>query len=344
MRPALEQLYLKLPLASPVIVGACPLTMQPEMVRQFCTAGVGAVVFPSIFQEQLERSPEFWDEPHPSQELAPFEQSYNGGPDRYLETIRQVRQTIAVPIIASMNGYAAGSWLTFAKQLEASGADALELNFQPIATSPEQSAGELENQLCDMVHSVCQSVSLPVAVKVSRHHACPANIVHRLKQVGAAGVVLFAHEVKWRVDADRLQWTPHWELTPVDSTASTLSGLIQAQMGVAGISVAASGGIRTADDAIKMLIAGADVVMITSELYRSGPVAIQRVTQGLEHYLSQKGFVSLADLRQARPRIAQRTEPTVRSDYLNPLTQSERYPDPTPVPPQQTGDRFGHPH
>lgn len=337
--------YLGLSLQSPIVVGACPLTVEPEKLRQLIACGAGAVVLPSIFQEQLTSQGQLPIDPIAASDLAAQDfrqQIYNGGTDQYLSSIQEIKRLSTVPVIASLNGYSAGSWLDFAKQVAARGADALELNVQPVIADPQQSTESIETGIVEIVRRICQSVSIPVAVKTTRHFTNLAHMVQRIESAGAAAVVLFAHEVHWDVAIDRLHWTTHWELTPVESVGPTIAGIVQARRGVTNLAIAASGGVRTAEDAIKTMIAGADVVMITSEIYRAGPEAISRIVQGLERYLDAHGFRSLAEFRQSRPAPQLRTQHLHRTDYLDPLTSSKNYRDPSTVVVQQTGDRHGH--
>jgi dihydroorotate dehydrogenase (fumarate) len=338
--------YLKLSLCSPVIVGACPLTMEPEKLRQMIDCGAGAVVLPSLFQEQLTAQGELPLDAIAASDLAAQDfrqQIYNGGPDQYLTSIREIKRGSTIPVFASLSGYSDGPWLEFAKRLADSGADALELNLQPDITDPQRSAGEVEAEIANIIQRVCLMVSIPVAVKMTRHFTNVAHMVQRIHSAGAAGVVLFAHEAHWDAALDHLQWTARWELTPADSVGATIAGIVQAKQGAEGLSIAASGGIRTADDALKALIVGADAVMITSEIYRNGPSSISRIVQGLERYLDAHGFESLAAIRQARPIPQTRTQRQQRrAAYLDPLTSSKHYHDPSPVIEQQTGDRYGH--
>lgn len=345
MSSAINCEYLKIPLNSPVIVGACPLTLVPESLRQMINCGAGAVVLPSIFQEQLNEQAKHPHNPHTNSHRVSEnlqQEIYNGGPEKYLASIQEIKELVSVPVIASMNGYSDGGWLDFARRIEASGADALELNVQPLISDFKQTAEETESQLCTLVQRVCESVAIPVAVKMSRHYTSVANVAHRVRLAGAAGVVLFAHETKWEVTINRIQWTTHWELTPVDSVGATLAGIVHAKVGGLDLSIAASGGIRTAEDAIKVMIAGADVVMITSEIYRVGPAAIRKMVHGIERYLEAGSFASLAQFQQSRPALESRSQRMMRLEYLDPLTRSAEYTDPTPVVEQQTGDRYGH--
>jgi dihydroorotate dehydrogenase (fumarate) len=303
------------------------------------------VVLPSIFQEQLSAQSQLPLDPLEASSLATqdyFQQFYNGGPDQYLSSLREIKRQSTVPVIASLNGYSAGPWLDFAKQLAACGADALELNLQSVVADPEQSTEKIEAGICEIVERVCQSVTIPVAVKSARHFTNIARMMQRIRSAGAAGAVLFAHEVQWEVAIDRLQWTSHWQLTPADSVGATIAGIIQARAGAADLSIAASGGVRTWEDAVKAMIAGADVVMVTSEIYRAGPDAISRIVQGLERYLDAHNFATLEQFRQARPIPQTRLQYSLRSDYLDPLTRSKDYHDPSPVIEHQTGDRHGH--
>ena len=338
MPPRIDCQYLGLKLNSPVIVGACPLTIAPESLRQMATSGAGAIVLPSLFQEQFAPP----HQPALDRESSEFLQTYNGGPDQYLPLLQQAKQASSLPVIASLNGYRAGEWLDFARSIESAGTDALELNIQPTIVSAHQSSAEIETALVELVRQVCSMVSIPVAVKLSRHFTNPANLAERLQQVGAAGLVLFAHEVKWDVAIERLRWTSHWELTPIDSLGPTLAGIIQTRVADLRLSIAASGGIRSAEDAAKAMLAGADAVMIVSEIYRSGPTAIGTIISGLQRHLEAGGFATLADFLAARPTAERRTRHEARFDYLDPLTRSDRYHDPTPQPGLPSGDRYGH--
>jgi dihydroorotate dehydrogenase (fumarate) len=316
--------------------------MEPEFLRQAIANGAGAVVFPSIFQEQIEGRDS--DTPQPLSANTVQQAQYNGGPELYLARLQEIKRLVSVPVIGSLHGYEGGNWLDFAKQIEAAGADALELNIQPVLAHPEQTSEELETLLCETVRSVCESVALPVAVKLTQYFTNVASMARRLQSAGAAGLVLFAHEAKWNVAIERLHWTTDWELTPVDSVAATVAGMLRARVNDLDLSIAASGGIRAAEDAIKAMIAGADVVMVTSEIYRAGPEAIRKIVDGLSRYLESGGFDSLAQFQQSRPLPEMRSQRMTRQDNIASLTRSAQYRDPTPVIEPQTGDRYGHPH
>ncbi len=346
MTNSLAVKYMGLELSSPVIVGSCPLTISPESVRQFVGAGAGAIVLPSMLQEQIVYSQMQSSDPITAigdSGYQPQQDKYNGGVENYISTIAELKQLERVPVIASLNGGSAGPWIEYAKRIEASGADALELNWQPIFADPRAPAAKVEQTLCDMVASLTSSLTIPVSVKLNQRFTNLASIAHQLQDAGAKGLAMFTHLPSWDVSIDRMHWTIHWELSPVNSLGSILEGLVRARSGGLSLSIAASGGVRTGEDAIKAMIAGAEAVMVTSELYRAGPEAICTIIDGIARYLERSPFDSVEAFQQARPAVQHRGGPMMRLEYIDPLTLSEHYFDPTPVVATQTCDAFGHP-
>lgn len=345
MNSQLTTTYLGIELNSPVIVGACPFTIQPETVRQLVCAGAGAIVLPSMLQEQIVHA-----ELKKTDALAaisrsgyqPQQDKYNGGAEGYLTTIRELKKQEPIPVFASLNGASVGGWMDYAKLIEESGADGLELNWQPIVMHPDESAEQVEQHLIDMVRQLRASVSIPIAVKLNQRFTNLAAIAHKLKSAGADGLILFTHMPAWDVSIDRMHWTIRWELSPVDSLGGILEGIVRTRAGGLELSIAASGGVRTAEDALKTMIAGADVVMITSEIYREGPDAVRRIVDGLSRFLDTSHYRSLREFQQARPAIELGPERLMRLEYVDPLTSSDHYVDPNPIVSSQSGDPFGH--
>ncbi len=345
MTSELTTTYLGMELKSPVIAGSCPLTIQPETVRQLVEAGAGAIVLPSMLQEQIVHAEMKASDPVGAANNSgyqPQQDAYNGGVEQYLATIRDLKRREQVPIVASINGASEGACIRYAKEIQSSGADALELNWPPIITHPDESAEQIEQHLVGMVQRLCSSLSIPVAVKLNQRFTNLASIARQLQDVGAAGLILFTHLPQWDVSIDRMHWTIRWELSPVRSLGGVLEGIVRARTGGLEISVAASGGVRTAEDAIKTMIAGADVVMVTSEIYREGPDAVRRIVEGISQFLDTSHYESLLAFQQARPDVELGPERLMRLEYVDPLTRSEHYRDPTPVPANETGDAFGH--
>ncbi len=337
--------YLGMRLNSPIIVGSSPLTLAPEIVRELAIAGAGAVVLPSLFEEQivhdlLERGVRPSEPELRVEELSyeRIEDGYNGGTQNYLSSIRTLKSTTGLPVIGSLNGCTDGQWLAFASQIEEAGADALEFAFESATLDPSQCADEVEQGFVDCVSDLCDHVSIPVSIKLSPFHTSLPNLTWRLIEAGASGFVCFAHATSWRVSTESIAATLKWALTPASHINHTISGLIRVRCGGPKISVAASGGISSIEDIIKSAIAGADVVMLTSEIYRAGPSVVAHLVEGLASYLDRHGLASFDALIQARPI----PKPYLRSDYLNCLTHPDSRDHASPNPPKLEGDRWGH--
>lgn len=348
MRPDITAHYMGLKLNSPIIVGSCPLTRSCESVRQYVIAGAGAIVLPSIFEEQIVHqrlargSATSRDESVAELAYSECEDSFNGGTTEYLRNIEQLKRVTSVPIIASLDGFTGGSWLTFAKDIESSGADGIELNLHTDFADATLSADEVESLLLENVQEVCDSVATPVAIKLLPFFTSLPNLAWRLTEAGAAGLVVFGHEPNWIVMPDRLRATTQWSLTPAGSIAATVSGLIRVRCGGPNISIAANGGISAPAEVAQVVMAGADVAMVTSEVLREGSDAISHMVEGLISFLQRNEYQSFEAFVGARPNpdlaISQRL------NYLQPLTDPAHYQDPTQSLPSQTGDRWGHPH
>ncbi|QDT02105.1 Dihydroorotate dehydrogenase B (NAD(+)), catalytic subunit [Rubripirellula lacrimiformis] len=337
--------YLGLELASPIVVGACPLTKEPETVRQLVGAGAGAIVLPSMLQEQIVHHQMKQDDPLgaiANSGYQPQQDRYNGGVEAYLQTIQLLKDTAGVPIIASMNGSSPGDWLSYAGDLQSAGADALEFNLQAGVPQGREPAGAIEARLADMIRDVCERVSIPVAVKISQRYTNLASMTGQLTQAGAKGIVLFTHLPQWDVCTDRQHWTIRWELSPADSMGGILEGIVRVRAGDENVSIAASGGVATSEDAIKAMIAGANVAMVTSAVYREGPDVVRNMVDGIARHIQISPHTTLREFQAAMPRADVGSERTMRLEYVDPLTRGDSYFDPTPAVPQQTGDSYGH--
>lgn len=343
---SLKSRFLGLELASPVIAGSCPRNIDFESIRQLEIAGIGAIVLPSILEEQLVYQLKLKSNPIEASEQSghsPQQDRYNGGPNEYLKTIAKLKAESSIPLIASVHGASIGSWLDYVSKIQDSGADGLELNWQIGRCDPNESGDEIESRMLQWVAAIREKLSIPIAFKMNAGFTNPASVAMRLQNEGINGLVLFAHRPNWDVDIDRMHWTIGWELSPVNSIGRTLQGLVETRTQNLQISVAASGGIRTGDDAMKSLIAGADVVMIVSEVYRQGPDAIKEVLAGMQRRLDLNRHSSLQEFLQSRPKFGEHPSYSMRSEIVDPLTCSLKYHDPTPVEKQISGDCYGHP-
>lgn len=309
MFPEITADYLRLKLSSPVVVGSCPLALKPDAVQELAIAGAGAVVLPSLFEEQVVRYLDDQGVELEPQEAAvgaagthEIEEEHNGGVARYLAAIEQLKRVTAIPVIANLYGYTDGNWLGLARQLERCGADALELSLHTDSTDTALSPAAIEQELLNCVGRVCSLVSMPVAVKLSPFLSSLANFGGRLAAAGASGIVVFGREPEWDIHTDRLQATARWPLTAAGNTDTMIAGVIRARSGGLTVSIAASGGIGSPGDVVKAALVGADVAMVTSEVYREGPDAVRHMVEGVASFLSRHNYPSLSALLHARPK------------------------------------------
>ena len=318
--------YLGLELAHPIVASASPLTGSIDSLKRLQDAGISAVVLKSLFEEQIEH-----DEMSASNlmdygaELSPEaqgffpEMQYSTGPDTYLELIAQAKRSLSVPVIASLNGHTPGGWTSIARQFQEAGADAIELNVYFLAASVEDTSAEVENRYVDLVEAVTRQVSIPVAVKVAPYFSAMANMAARLSKAGARGLVLFNRFLQPDILLDELEVAPHLVLSTSDELRLALRW-IAILRGRVEASLAATGGAHTPEDVLKLLLAGADCVMLASSLLRRGPVHVSALLRGVETWMADREYVSVAQLKGS---LSQRACPDPaafeRSNYMKAL-------------------------
>ncbi len=304
MSTDLRSRYLGLELKNPIVAAASPMTHSIESLKRLEDAGIAAVVLPSLFEEQIEHedmaahnlilsgaelSPE-------ARGFFPEMQDYNTGPDRYLKLIGEAKKTLSEPVIASLNGYTPGGWMRIARQLQEAGADAIELNIYFLATDLQSSGSEIEQRYVDLVGEINSLVSIPVSVKVSPYFSAMANMAARLTAAGASGLVLFNRFMQPDIDLEALEVAPHLVLSTSDELRLALRW-IAILRGRVKASLAATGGAHTAEDALKLLLAGADCVMIASSLLRHGPKHIATLVHGIEKWMNEREYASVEQLK-----------------------------------------------
>jgi len=296
--------YLGLALANPVVASASPLTGTIDGLTRLQDAGVGAVVLPSLFEEQIEHeemathnlmlygaelSPE-------ARGFFPEMQAYETGSAKYLKLIGEARKALSVPVIASLNGYTPGGWTRIAKQCEEAGASAIELNVYFLAADPADSADAVEQRYLDLVASVRATTKVPVAVKVSPYFSAMASMSMRLVKAGADGLVLFNRFVQPDIMLDELEVAPHLVLSTSDELRLALRW-IAILHGRIDASLAATGGAHTPDDVLKLLLAGADCVMVASCLLKQGPQHVGTLVRGVEAWMREREYASVAQMK-----------------------------------------------
>lgn len=298
--------YLGLDLRSPIVASAAPHNGEIPTAVALEQAGVGAIVLPSLFEEEilaeelgLDRSLEQGTEAFAEAlDYFPAIDRLHGVGDRYLRALRHVKARVSVPVIASLNASTSGGWVPYAQRMEESGADALELNLYRVAADPRRTAAEIEAADLGLISAVRASVGIPVAVKLSPYYTGMANFAQAVVRNGADGLVLFNRFYQPDLDLDTLAVVPTLELShpwemrlPVRWIA-----ILRPQLGPE-VSLAATSGIADGLDVLKALLVGADVAMMTSALLRHGPDFVAAVESQLRAWMEEREYESVDQLR-----------------------------------------------
>lgn len=298
--------YVGLALRNPLIASSSPQNAHIQWLKRLDVAGIGAVVLPSLFEEQIEAEARHIDSIlAQSQNNSPEAQSYlpgaatgpyGVGPEQYLELIHQAKAQLAVPVIASLNGDSASGWTHYAADMQAAGADALEINVYHVPVDPAQSGAEVEQLYLDVLAAVRQRVTVPVIVKMPPYFSAPGHMAQRLIDAGASGLVIFNRYVQPDIDLPTMRLSR--ELAP--STASEMRLPLLWTAVLAGRlkgSLAASTGVESAEQVIKYLLAGADAVMATTALLHHGPEYVATLLRDLGDWLQARGIHRLERIR-----------------------------------------------
>ncbi len=296
--------YLGLPLRTPLVASASPLSQEIGGIRQLEDAGASAVVLYSLFEEQL-RQESLELEKHlnagtesfaESLTYFPQAQEFHTGPEGYLNHIVNAKAAVNIPIIASLNGATLGGWADYAKRIEQAGADAIECNIYFIPASMDLSGADVENTYLDIVREVKRSVRIPVAVKISPFFSSMANMAKRLDDAGADGLVLFNRFYQPDIDLDLLEIKPNVLLSSPHELRLPLTW-IGILFGRIRASLAATTGVHNPEDVIKLLMAGADVTMLCSALLRHGIGYLRQLEAGLQAWLEDHEYESVRQMQ-----------------------------------------------
>jgi dihydroorotate dehydrogenase (fumarate) len=301
----LRTTYLGLNLRSPVVASPSPMTGDIASLRALEAAGIGAVVLPSLFEEQIVHEQLEIDRlleldananPEAVSGYTPDLDEYNTGAVRYLRHLQAAKETLDVPVIASLNGVTRGGWTGYARMIEEAGADAIELNVYRVAADPYLSGRDIEQQTIELVGTVCQEVDIPVAVKLGPQWSAFASFARELTSVGAAGLVLFNRFYQPDIDLETLEVSPHLVLSSSDELRLPLRWIAILYGRVHG-SLAATTGVHDASDVLKVLLAGADVAMMTSALLRHGPDHVTEVLGDVQLWMREREYEGVEQLK-----------------------------------------------
>ncbi len=297
--------YMGLTLKSPLVVGSCaPLTEEIDNLKRMAEMGAAAVVLHSFFEEQLrqERLELHHHLTYGTESFAealtyfPEPEIFHVGSQEYLNHIRQAKEMVDIPIIASLNGSNLGGWLDYAQQIQQAGADALELNIYYVPTDLDISGGEIEQNYLDILRNVKAEINIPVAIKVSPYFSNMANMAKRLAEAGADGLVLFNRFYQPDIDLENLEVYPNVLLSTPQAMRlpmrwiAILYGRIDADL-------AATSGIHNTADVLKMVMAGAKITQVVSCLLRHGIEYLSTLEEGIYRWMEDNEYQSIKQMQ-----------------------------------------------
>jgi dihydroorotate dehydrogenase (fumarate) len=320
--------YMGLKLRNPLVPSAGPLTADVDTIRQLEEAGAAAVVLHSLFEEQIRHEAaelEHYME-HGTERYAemlsffPEADEFRLGPEQYLDHIAKAKQAVDIPVIASLNGVTVGGWIDYAQKMEAAGADGLELNVYYIATSPDLTAVEVEDRYVGILKAVKQNVKIPVAMKLSPYFSATAAMARRLDKAGADALVLFNRFYQPDIDLQKLEVTPNLVLSSEHEMRLPLRW-VAILYGRLEASLAATTGIATGQDVIKVVMAGADVAQVCSVLLRKGVGELGVMLAGMKAWMEEHEYDSVEQMKGS---MSQKSveDPAAfeRANYMRTLT------------------------
>jgi dihydroorotate dehydrogenase (fumarate) len=320
--------YLGLELKNPIVASASPLTKKIESAKKLDEAGVGAIVMYSLFEEQII---------HESLELdhfltrgsnssaeamsyIPDTGMYAMGPGKYLDHLTAVKKAVSVPVIGSLNGVSKGGWTQYARYMQDAGADALEVNLYYLASDPELTSAELEEAYVELVAAIKQTIKIPLAVKLSPFLTSIPNMAKRLSEAGADGLVLFNRFYQPDFDLENLEVVHSLVLSNSDELRLPLRW-VSILYGKVNADLALTGGVHTAQDALKSMMAGAKVAMLASELLAHGPKRAAEILSVMEAWMQEHEYQSIKQMQGSMSQQAVR-EPAAfeRANYMKVLS------------------------
>ena len=327
----LKSKYLGLELKNPIIAGASALTSNIQTIKRIEDAGAGALVISSLFEEQVQLSSYELDEAlHSNDEgfaemTSMFPNIEHAGPEEHLMWVKRAKEAVDIPVIASLNAVEKPTWVEYAKKLQDTGVDALELNFYSMPLDFDQDGQTVESDQLEILQSIKKGVNLPISVKLSAFFTSPLNFIKKLDDVGVDGFVLFNRLFHPKINVERETNDLSFNLsTPNDHRLPLrFAGLLQGQ--ITG-NICASNGIHTSVEAIGVLLAGADVFQMVSTLFRNKIEYIGVVLDEITEWMDQKGYGSLADFRGKLSK-ANNPDPWAytRAKYVKVLRQAGQY-------------------
>ncbi|TNF44078.1 MAG: dihydroorotate dehydrogenase-like protein [Bacteroidetes bacterium] len=325
----LSTTYMGIKLKNPLILGASNLVTKPDTIKQIEQAGIGAIVYRSLFEEQIQLESLQMDE-----ELSEYENRNaemtklfpgleHAGPKEHLYNVEKLKKSVNVPVFASLNAIYEPTWVEYAKELEKTGVDGLEINLYAVPGYFEVTGQSIEDKQVQIVKAVKNAVKIPVSVKISLFYSNPLNFIKKIDEAGADAYVLFNRFFQPEIDIQKEEYYYPWELSNPKDHMLTLraAGLLYGNLNG---SICASRGIYDGADVIKMILAGADVVQIVSTVYRNHSSVVSDILMDMNRWMDEKGYKTLDDFRGKLSRKNMK-DPFVyqRAQYVEILSKSD---------------------
>ncbi|MFO7978186.1 MAG: dihydroorotate dehydrogenase-like protein [Bacteroidales bacterium] len=304
----LETTYLGLTLKNPIIIGACNLSLDLDMARKLEDGGAAAIVFKSLFEEQinlesLEMQEELdqYNERH-AEMITQHPNLEHAGPEGHLDMLSQLKKHLSIPVIGSLNCVNRETWADYALEMEKTGVDALELNFYSTMRNYDTPAQEIEAEQIQILEEIVAKVKLPISVKLSPFYSNTLHVIKQMDQVGVKGFVLFNRLFQPDIDLEKQEHTYPFNLSQIGDYRLPLryAGLLFGQVKA---NICSNTGIFTGDDVIRMVLAGADSVQVVSTVYRNKEEYLGKMLNDINHFMDQKGYGKLSDFKGDLSRI-----------------------------------------
>ncbi len=325
----LSTTYMGVKLKNPLILGASNLVTKPDVIKQIEEAGIGAIVYRSLFEEQIQLENLQLDEQLSEYENRNAEMTSlfpgleHAGPKEHLYNVEKLVKSVKVPVFASLNAIYEPTWVEYARELEKTGIAGLEINLYAIPGYFERTGEQIEDKQVQIVKAVKKAVSIPVSVKISLFYTNPLNFIKKVDEAGADAYVLFNRFFQPEIDIDKEEYYYPWELSnPKDHMVSLrYAGLLYGNLEG---SICVSRGVYDANDVVKMILAGADVVQMVSTIYRNSPSVVSEILMDINNWMDKKGYKSLQDFRGKLSRKNMKDPYTYqRAQYVDILMHSD---------------------
>lgn len=322
--------YMGIPLKNPIIVGSSNMSNNLDMLRRLEEAGAAAIVFKSLFEEQIQlESIQFQDEMELYNErnaemITLFPGMEHAGPEEHLTKLREAKAALNIPLIASLNCVFTETWVEYAGLIEKTGVDGLELNFFSVPRDFDTDAGSVEDEQVSVVEMVCKKVKIPVSVKLSPFYTNPLQVIARMEKAGARAFVLFNRMFEPEINLDSLTHSTPFNLSSEGDYRLSLryTGVLYKNTKA---SICGSNGIYSGKDVAKMILAGADTVQIVSAIYKHKPELISNILSDLEKFMDKHGFKDIGEFKGQLSK-AMVKDPYIykRAQYIDLLLHSDQ--------------------